>query len=62
MEWEVQIWERGRWCLHALHGSFSFALWWQEDLEYLQGIPARLVPNDSAPSVELARTKVTYIG
>jgi hypothetical protein len=62
MEWEIQIWERGRWGLYALVGSFSQALWWQEDLEYIQGIPARLVPNDSAPGWKTARAGVIEFG
>jgi hypothetical protein len=56
MEWEVQIWERGRWCLHALHKSFSFATMQVEDLNK-SGMTARLVPNDSAPGLESAKSE-----
>ena len=56
MEWEVQIWERGRWCLHALHKSFSFAAMQVEDLNK-SGTTARLVPNDSAPGLESVKSE-----
>lgn len=52
MEWELQIWERGRWCLHTLHHSYTHQLWVKEWLFDSRGIPARLVPNNSAPGLE----------
>ena len=42
-EFAIEIWERGRWRIYAVHRSFTFMLWWRDDMEYVQGGPARLV-------------------